>query len=405
VTRGPQASFRRSSVGGVLRALVFCAALLTPLPASSADLVFVLETGEVLAEEAADQLWHPASLTKMMTAYVVFQELATGRLALTQEIVASDAAATQPATSLGFGSGRTLTVEEALLGLILRSGNDAAVALAEAVAGSETAFVEQMNRASARLGLASTVFRNASGLPNDAQVTTARDLALLTRALILEFPQYYWLFGQRGFDFKGDWRTNINGILGSLPGADGLKTGFTCKSGYNLVVSALRDGRRVVAVILGASSPDQRSARGRALVEAAFAALALPDREPGLALAAAPPSIAAAAAEASAPTILDGGQCGYGTVARLPGHGVKLGAFVSRGKALSVADAAKERYADFQEAGTAAVPSRRGAKFNAVLVGLSQSEAKSGCRAVRKAGGYCLVLTPQVLNNPRAVWR
>ena len=385
-----------------LRALVFVLLLLLPSAPRAAELVFVLESGEVLSEESADQLWHPASLTKLMTAYVVFQELATRRLALSDVVTASEAAETQPPTSLGLAEGRELTIEEALLGLLLRSGNDTAVVLAEAVAGSESAFVARMNATARRLGLSATIFHNASGLPDESQVTTARDLALLARALILDFPQYYWMFGLPGFTFAGDWKGNINGILGSLTGADGLKTGFTCKSGYNLVVSALRGGRRVIAIILGERSPAQRSDRGRDLVETAFATLAEEERTAGPQLEPAAPD----AAVGPAPTVLAENECGYGTVARLPGHGVALGAFAGRGKALSVAEAAKARYEAFAEAGTAAVPTRLGVgRYNAVLVGLSRQEAMSGCRTIRRAGGYCLVLSPQVLNNPRAVWR
>jgi len=385
----------------LLLACLLAAAL--PGGATGASMVFVLETGEVLSGRDADRLWHPASLTKLMTAYLVFQELATRRLTLDQELTVSEAAATQPTTSLGVSTERTLTVEEALRGLILQSGNDAAVVLAEAVAGSEAGFVQRMNAMAARLGMTSTRFANASGLPDEGQVTTARDLALLARALVLDFPQYYGYFGEAGFTFAGDWRGNINGILGALPGADGMKTGFTCKSGYNLVVSALRDGRRVVAVVLGERSPDLRSYEARMLVEGAFETLAIKQRQPNQPLA--PLDAAIAAGAAPPPVVLQENECGYGVAARLPGWGVVLGAYGSRGKALSVAEATKGKVAAFEMGGTAAVPSKLGRRFNAVVVGLSKSEAQTGCKAIRGGGGYCLVLNNDVLNNPRAVWR
>ena len=386
---------------GLLLALL--ALLVLAAPARAASIAFVLESGEVLTGRDADRRWHPASLTKLMTAYLTFQELATRRLTLEQELAVSEAAATQPTTSLGVSTERTLTVEQALQGLILRSGNDAAVVLAEAVAGSEAAFVERMNAAAARLGMTSTHYANASGLPDDSQVTTARDLALLARALILDFPQYYHFFGEAGFTFAGDWRGNINGILGALPGADGMKTGFTCKSGYNLVVSALRDGRRVVAVVLGERSPDLRSYEARMLVEEAFETLARDKRQPNQPLAPLDPAIAAGGAPPPAGLLEN--ECGYGVAARLPGWGVVLGAYRSRGKALSVAEATKGRIVAFELGGTAAVPSKLGRKFNAVVVGLSKSEAQRGCKAIRGGGGYCLVLNNDVLNNPLAVWR
>ena len=400
---GPQKPPRRDSARRGLRALFFCL-LLLPWPAQAAELVFRLETGEVLASDAADAPWHPASLTKLMTAYVVFQALATGELGLDQELSVSETAAKQPATSLGVAPGRTLTVEEALLGLLLRSGNDAAVVLAEAVAGSEAAFVDRMNLWAQRLGMLATYYVNASGLPDDLQITTARDLALLARALILDFPQYYGFFGRSGFVFAGDWRGNINGILGSLAGADGMKTGFTCKSGYNLVVSVLRDGRRVVAVVLGDVSPAGRSARARALVEGAFASLDDAEHEPGPALA---PHEADHLVGAPAPVVvLEENECGYGVAQRLPGWGIVLGAPSGRGKALSLAEQTRGRYGTFAGAGLATVPSTKGiGRWNALLVGLSKSEAQRGCAAIRKGGGYCLVLAPKILNNPNAAWR
>jgi len=370
----------------------------------AADLVFRVETGEILAADEADAPWHPASLTKLMTAYVTFQALATGRLTLDQELTVSAAAAKQPPTSLGVAEGRTLTVEEALLGLLMRSGNDAAVVLAEAVAGSEQAFVDEMNSWAERLSMLGTYYVNASGLPDDLQITTARDLALLARALIHDFPQYYGFFGRSGFVFAGDWQGNINGILNALPGADGMKTGFTCKSGYNLVVSALRDGQRVVAVVLGDESPAGRSQRARALVEAAFAALADPEREAGPELA---PHPADHLVGAPAPVVvLEQNECGYGTAQRLPGWGLTLGKKAGRGNALSLAEQTRDRYGVFAGAGVAAVPSKVGVgRWHGLLVGLSKSEAQGGCAAIRKGGGYCLVLAPAVLNNAKAAWR
>jgi D-alanyl-D-alanine carboxypeptidase len=396
--------WRDSARRGLRALLLWLLLLLPPAPGQAAELVFHLETGEVLGSAESEAPWHPASLTKLMTAYVVFQALATGQLSLDQELTASQAAAKQPPTSLGLAEGRTLTVEEALLGLLLRSGNDTAVVLAEAVAGSEAAFVDEMNLWAARLGMLATYFVNASGLPDDLQITTARDLALLARALILDFPQYYGFFGRSGFVFAGDWQGNINGILGSLAGADGMKTGFTCKSGYNLVVSALREGRRVVAVILGDESPASRSARARALVESAFVQLGEPEREIGPALA---PHSADYLVSAPEPVIvLEQNECGYGVAQRLPGWGVVLGKKGGRGNALSLAEKTRDGFDIFAGAGLAAVPARKGGgRWHAVLVGLSKSEAQRGCAAIRKGGGFCLVVAPAVLNNAKAAWR
>jgi len=400
---GPQKPPRRVSARRGLRALLLCL-LLLPQTALAAELVFRVETGEILAADEADAPWHPASLTKLMTAYVVFQALATGRLAPDQVLTVSETAAKQPPTSLGLAAGRELTVEEALLGMLMRSGNDAAVVLAEAVAGSEQGFADEMNAWAERLSMLGTFYVNASGLPDDLQITTARDLALLARALIRDFPQYYGYFGRSGFVFAGDWQGNINGILNALAGADGMKTGFTCKSGYNLVVSALRDGRRVVAVVLGDESPAGRSQRARGLVEAAFANLADPERVPGSLLEPHPADhLVAAPAPA---VVLEENECGYGTAQRLPGWGVVLGKKGGRGSALSLAENTRDAYGAFAGAGVASVPAKKGSgRWHAVLVGLSKSEAQRGCAAIRKGGGYCLVLAPAVLNNAKAAWR
>ncbi len=190
------------------------------------------------------------------------------------------------------------------------------------------------------------------------------------------------------------------------------------------MVSTLREGRRVIAVVLGERSPQQRSTEAAALVEAAYARLAaaaapppeappleevpgeLPPRRPLPGPPLRPATAAQVAAAAAPPTVLEPNECGYGTTARLPGHGIVLGTFTGRGKALSVAESTKERYGVFAGAGTAAIPSKmRKGRYNAVLIGLSQREAQDGCRAIRKSGGYCLVLSNQVLNNPAAVWR
>lgn len=406
--RGSQNPPRRLGARRGLRALLLlplllASALLLPQRGVAADLVFRVETGEVLWADEADAPWHPASLTKLMTAYVVFQALATGKLSLDQELTVSAAAAKQPPTSLGLAEGRKLTVEEALMGLLMRSGNDAAVVLAEAVAGSEVAFADEMNLWAERLSMLGTYYVNASGLPDDLQITTARDLALLARALIQDFPQYYDFFGRSGFEFAGDWQGNINGILGSLAGSDGMKTGFTCKSGYNLVVSVLRDGQRIVAVVLGDESPAGRSARARSLVEAAYADLAVHDREIGPLLAPHPPDYLVSAPEPA--VVLEQNECGYGVASRLPGWGVVLGKKGSRGSALSRAEEVRDGYGVFEGAGVAAVPAKKGNRWHALLTGLSKSEAQRGCAAIRKGGGYCLVLAPKVLNNAKAAWR
>ncbi len=237
-------------------------------------LLFEPATGRVIYSEEPDRAWHPASVTKLMTAYLTFEAVDAGRLGWDDEVPLSEYARSQPATRIGLRGGIKLNVEQAIRGLILRSANDFATALAERVAGTEAAFVEAMNAAARRLGMTRTVYRNPHGLPDQEQVTTARDLAILTAALLKDFPDRAEVFSTPTVKIhKGTFHSQ-NDLLRTLLGADGMKTGFTCASGYNVVASATRDGRRLVAIVLGAASRQSRSERAAELIEAGFAYLA-----------------------------------------------------------------------------------------------------------------------------------
>jgi D-alanyl-D-alanine carboxypeptidase len=247
--------------------------LLAAIPRQAAAgpaLVVELANNKVLFAEDADNLWHPASLTKIMTAYLVFEALKAGKLDLKAKISCSAGAHEQPPSKVGLPVGGEMTVDKALQALIIKSANDVAVMLAEAVAGSEVAFVAAMNATARRLGMERTVFVNPNGLPSPAQVTTARDLAKLARAVINDFPEYahYWTKPEMRL---GKMRmVSHNGLLRSFEGADGLKTGFTCDSGFNLVATASRDGRRIIAVVLGDKSSGERNVRAASLLEHGF---------------------------------------------------------------------------------------------------------------------------------------
>jgi D-alanyl-D-alanine carboxypeptidase len=251
-------------------ALLLITALSPPTATAGPALLFEVSNGKVLFAEDVDNDWHPASLTKLMTAYLVFQEIKSGRLSLTSKIACSAAANKEPPSKIGIAVGGELTVDKALQALIIKSANDVAVMLAEAVAGNEPAFVERMNATAKRLGMTRTTFVNANGLPADEQVTTARDLAKLSRAVLTDFPEYahYWSMPHMRF---GKNRLNShNQLLRSVDGADGLKTGFTCDSGFNIVASATRDGRQLVAVVLGDSTSAERNVRAASLLEYGF---------------------------------------------------------------------------------------------------------------------------------------
>ncbi|MDP9196903.1 MAG: D-alanyl-D-alanine carboxypeptidase, partial [Pseudomonadota bacterium] len=215
-------------------------------------------TGRILHSEAADQKRYPASLTKMMTLYLAFDALKAGKLKPGQKLKISSRAASQAPSKLGLVPGKTISVENAILALTTKSANDAAVVLAEAIAGSEKAFAERMTRKARQLGMTATVFQNASGLPNFRQVTTARDIATLSRALIRSHSRYYHYFSRTSFSWNGRTHTNHNRLLGHYPGADGLKTGYIDASGFNLAASAIRGKKRLICVVFGGPSGSWR---------------------------------------------------------------------------------------------------------------------------------------------------
>ncbi|HUJ37300.1 MAG TPA: D-alanyl-D-alanine carboxypeptidase family protein [Hyphomicrobium sp.] len=256
--------------GTALFALLLVATLSSRATAAGPSLLFDVESGKVLYAEDQDNQWHPASLAKLMTAYLAFEAVKSGKLALNQKIACSAAAHAEPPSKVGLPIGGELTVDKALQALIIKSANDVAVMLAEAIGGSEADFVAKMNATAQRLGMSRTKFINPNGLPADDQVTTARDLAKLSRAIVTEFPEFahYWSMAQMRIG-KNRVRSH-NGLLDTVEGADGLKTGFTCDSGYNIVASATRDGHRLVAVVLGDSSAAERNTRASSLLEYGF---------------------------------------------------------------------------------------------------------------------------------------
>jgi D-alanyl-D-alanine carboxypeptidase len=250
------------------------AALAAPPPQSS--ILEVASTGRVLEAKDPDALRHPASLTKLMTLYMTFQALRDHRIAMDELVPVSPHAAAQQPTKLGLVPGMRITVHQAILGLITRSANDAAVALAELLGGSEPRFAQMMTLEAHALGMRRTHFVNASGLPAAEQWTTARDMALLARRLIADFPQYYPLFSTPSFVFHGQTVVNLDRMLKLYPGVDGLKTGFVDASGRNLVTSAVRDGVRLVGVEFGATSWPQAYGGMAQLLNSGYLALNVP---------------------------------------------------------------------------------------------------------------------------------
>jgi D-alanyl-D-alanine carboxypeptidase (penicillin-binding protein 5/6) len=227
-------------------------------------------TGKVLASKEATAREEPASLTKLMTAYLTFGELATGKLKLDDQVVVSEHAWRAEGSRTFIELGKPVSVELLILGMIVQSGNDATIALAERIAGTEETFVQMMNDAAKRLGMTGTHFEDSSGLPSPQHYTTARDMSLLAVAMIRDFPQYYKYYSVREFEHNGIKQQNRNGLLGRDPSVDGLKTGHTDSAGYCLVTSALRDGMRLVSVVLGSGSMKEREDASAALLNYGF---------------------------------------------------------------------------------------------------------------------------------------
>ncbi|MBH0240031.1 SPOR domain-containing protein [Methylobrevis sp. L22] len=245
------------------------AAAAQPAAADSkyAAIVVDITTGKVLYEASANERRYPASLTKMMTLYVLFEELERGRFTLDSRLKISSNAAAEPPSKIGLKPGSTIRVEDAIKALVTKSANDIATAIGENVAGSQRAFADRMTRTARAIGMRGSQFRNAHGLPNDSQFTTARDMMTLGVALQVRFPRYYEYFKTRSFTLNGRTYGNHNRLLGKVEGVDGIKTGFIRASGFNLVSSVKRGDRKVVAVVMGGASAASRDAHMRELIE------------------------------------------------------------------------------------------------------------------------------------------
>lgn len=378
-----------------------------------AAIIVDAESGTVLDSHAATARWYPASLTKVMTVYLAFEAIEGGRMTLDEALTVSEHAASQPATELGLGMGETITVKDAILAIILQSANDAAVALGERIGGDEGKFAELMTAKAAELGMTRTVFRNATGLPNPEQVTTARDIAVLAAALLRNFPQHYHFFSTPSFTYGGQTFGTINGILSRYEGADGIKTGFTCGSGYNLVASAQRGGRRLIGVLLGSHTNVERHAEMVRLLDVGFATdVAKLEQAVLLADLAGPDGDD----DPEPPTQLSPAECAYGVTATSTEAGTGLGsgwalifgASANKAQAQKILSQARQKLKPAVSGGRPVVVSKKWEgmrRYSALLTGLSKEQAGKACKHLWSVGAYCLVLSPQVQTNPQAVWR
>ncbi|PKP80050.1 MAG: D-alanyl-D-alanine carboxypeptidase [Alphaproteobacteria bacterium HGW-Alphaproteobacteria-18] len=265
-------AFRGSAIAA---SVSISAAILAPAAHAEkyAAIVVDADTGEVLHARNQDDPRYPASLTKVMTLYLLFDAIDSGKVSLKDKITVSRNAAAQPPSNLRLRAGDTISVEDAIYALTTKSANDVAAAVAEFLGGSERKFATMMTDKARDLGLSNTTFRNASGLPDTAQLSTARDMAILADALLDNHAPYYHYFQNQRFSWGGMTYKSHNNLIGSVDGVDGIKTGYTRASGFNLMTSAERDGRRVIAVMLGGASAKSRDAHVTELVESAFVAL------------------------------------------------------------------------------------------------------------------------------------
>lgn len=371
--------------------------------ASAASLVVEAKTGAVVSADAPNHLWYPASLTKMMTVYLALAEIKAGRLRFEDKIEVSSRAARQNPVKFGLRAGQIITVRQAIEAAIVASANDAAVALAERIAETEDAFATRMTGMALELGMSRTVFQNASGLPADGQVTTARDMAVLALAFLRDYPQHYPLFSLRSVTIGKRSRGTVNTILDAYDGADGMKTGFTCASGYNLVASAERDGRRLIGVVLGSRNGGQRSAEMKRLLDAAFAG-ASPATTTVIALA----DEVTPADDGMPPTILSGSNCDTpqligGSIidspTELSGWAVNLGDYRSHAKAQRALRDLQAKLGSAAAGRPAIIKNGVNGltRYNVLLAGLKQSTARKVCRALQDKDEYCVALSPTIL--------
>lgn len=343
------------------------------------SIVVEANSGRVISSANPDALRHPASLTKMMTLYMVFEALRDRRIALRQLVPVSPHAAAQMPSKLGIVPGTRITVEEAILGLVTKSANDAAAALGEMLGGEEGRFAQMMTLRARALGMTNTTFRNASGLPDPEQVTTARDLSLLARHLIHDFPDQYHYFSTPSFRFHGRTILNHDHMLERYPGADGLKTGYIQTAGFNLVTSAVRGNVRLVGVVIGAAGPGERDAHMISLLDEAYARLDVPV----MTAQAAAPRLPAFIATAHAATLPRGRQAVHWSI--------QVGAFQTAAAARQAALAAL-RTIQSGEIRTEAVTLHGHTSWRAQVVGLRQSEAANACAVLAKHHRPCMTV-------------
>jgi D-alanyl-D-alanine carboxypeptidase len=395
-------------------------------PSIKAAIVVDMNSGNILYSHAAETPRYPASLTKMMTLYVLFGYLRAGKITLESDLVVTPHAASQAPTKLGLKPGATIRVADAIKALVTQSANDAAATIAENLAGTEENFARLMTDTAKRIGMTGTTFRNASGLPDDQQITTAKDMAMLAVHLIHDYPEYYDVFGTRYFSYKGRKYRNHNRLLASYKGTDGIKTGYTRASGFNLTASVKRDNKHLIAVVLGGRTGSQRDAAMRGLLDKNFPKAS--DTPPGKSMVAilpAPPTppapkkpvfaSAAAVPAVAAPSIAQGdlGEPAQMIKASLPSRGpaapakaakpsryqgkfhVQVGAYMSEDEAQNRLGMVQQRATDLLDGHlpfTTSFTKEEAEWYRARFAGFSEDSARNTCAALKKMSLDCAVM-------------
>ena len=387
--------------------LVLCSA--SPALAKYAAIIVDADTGVVLHEVNADTRNYPASLTKMMTLYMAFAALEDGRFTLDQKLRTSKRASGQAPSKLGLKKGQTLTVRDAILALVTKSANDVATVIAESLGGDEVNFARMMTRKAKEMGMSSTTFRNASGLPNRRQRSTARDLSVLARGLLTDYPEYYHFFSARSFSWNGKTYKNHNKMLKTYNGADGIKTGYIRASGFNLAASAVRYNRRLVGVVMGGHSAKSRNVHMAKLLDKGFrsvrsgVAMTEMGENQKQALLKAKEKEQQASAAKTAKKVKMARTAGTAEITpkkkvRKAVWGVQVGAFSRYAPAhLAASSAARRLPSLLGSARVVVLPMKEdsGMIYRARLMGLDETKARDACEELKRDNFGCVAVPPK----------
>lgn len=397
-------------IGGILPhfaavlVLLLGALLANPAQAGYAAIVIDADTGRVLHARNADTRNFPASLTKMMTLFLAFEALENGTLTLDQPLLVSKRAAGQPASKLGLKEGETITVDDAIRAITVKSANDVATVVAEALGGTEINFAQMMTERARTLGMNRTSFRNASGLPNRRQLSTARDMSILAQALIERFPSYYGYFSEASFQYNGKKYRTHNNLLKNYEGTDGIKTGYIRASGFNLVASAERDGVRLIGVVFGGKTASRRDRHMQTLLNRSWeqaraasmvAAVPIPKPQaPGQETVTtayiARPGIERPNINAPIPpTVIRAGPTNWG---------IQIGAFSGYTDAHIAAGNVAQRLSDLPATASLKIQpvnQTSNTLFRARLMGMDETSARASCQQLLSNGQVCVLVTPQ----------